>query len=971
MRITNPLRGACAALAALLLTAGNAQAGFERINAPDPLDPMAVAIYRLDNGLEVHLTENHEQPRFYAEIAVRAGSKMDPAETTGLAHYLEHLLFKGSQEFGTLDYAKEKEHLDRIVDLYEAHFKETDPEKRKAIYAQINEASVAASQYAVPNELDRLYEEMGASLVNAHTSDEETVYKVGLPSNRLAQWATLEAERFRAPVFRLFQTELETVYEELNRWMDNKDTIIRDAVLKALYKKHPYGQQPTIGLAEHLKNPSLKNIQHYYDTYYVPNNMAIFISGDIDTAATIALIDAHFGAWKSKPLPAPGAWEEAPLQGREYVERQYPGEEFAMLTFRTVAKSHPDAEALILMDMIMDNASAGLINLNLNQQQRVRQAGSFPDQNNDYGAEFFYGIPKDGQTLEDVEKLLLEQVELVKQGAFEDWLIPAIINDFKKNQKAGLEDDTARVSMMREAWIGHEPWDHAVRQIERMEKLTRDDVIRVANQYFGKDYVCGFRKDAQHEVPAFPKPELAKIDIDPTRESAFGKALRAIPVTPIEPVFIDPAKDYVVQDDPRGRKLYHVHNPINDIFNFSIVVDFGTHEDNTIQVAAMLLDKSGTEKFSAEDLQKEWYKLGTTFSVSAGDNETTISLTGLDENFEASLALLLDLLQHPKSDPDVLEQMKRIILVQREDSRKQPQSIAAALVEYNRFGNESVFLRMLPSEALLALKQEQLYASIARLLDYKHAVTYTGALPVDQVAAVVVKQFPVKEALQDPPPYRYQTLRAPEATEILFVDKETAQANIRIEYGTELFSEARRTAIDLYNNYFGGGMSGIVFQELREARALAYSAGAVYRQGYRAKDQDVMIGVIQSQNDKAPEALSIFVDLIDQLPVSEERFAIAKESLINQYRTGKVGFRGVIGVLRTWERQGLSPDPRAHRFAELQNATMQTMLDFHSAVIKQKPKLVSVVGDPAKIDMAAIEKAGTVRKVTVDELFVK
>lgn len=970
MGFSKQLRRVCAAVAGLLLVGGSAQAGFERINAPDPLDPMGVAIYRLDNGLEVHLTENHEQPRFYAEIAVRAGSKMDPAVTTGLAHYLEHLLFKGSQQFGTLDYAKEKEHLDLIVTLYEAHFQETDLEKRKAIYAEINAASVAASQYAVPNELDRLYEEMGASLVNAHTSDEETVYKVSLPSNRLGQWAMLEAERFKTPVFRLFQTELETVYEELNRWMDNKDTIIRDAVLSTLYKKHPYGQQPTIGVAEHLKNPSLKHIQQYFDTYYVPNNMAIFISGDIDTQATILSIDAEFGSWKSKPLPEAGTWEEAPLAGREYVERQYPGEELAMLAFRTVPQSHPDAEAIILMDMIMDNASAGLINLNLNQQQRVRQAGSFPDQNNDYGAQFLYGIPKDGQTLEEVEQLLLDQVEIVKRGEFEDWLIPAIINDFKKNQKAGLEDDTARVSMIRDAWIGLETWDHAVRQIERMEKLTREDVIRVANQYFGKDYVCGFRKDAQHEVPAFPKPILAKIDIDPTRESAFGKALRAMPVKPLEPEFITPA-DYTVQDDPRGRKLYYVHNPINDIFNFSIVVDFGTHEDNTIQVAAMLLDKSGTEKFSAEDLQKEWYKLGTTFSVSAGDNETTISLTGLDENFEASLALLLDLLQNPKSDPDVLEQMKRIILVQREDNRKQPQSIAAALVEYNRFGEESVFLRMLPSEALLALKQEQLYASIARLLDYKHAITYTGSLPVEQVAAVVSKQFPVKEALQDPPPYRYQTLRAPEATEVLFVEKETAQANIRIEYGTDPFSEERRTAIDLYNNYFGGGMSGIVFQELREARALAYSAGAVYRQGYREKDQDVMVGAIQSQNDKASEALSIFVDLIDQLPVSQERFAIAKESLINQYRTGKVGFRGIISVLRTWERLGLKPDPRVARFAALQAATMETMLDFHKSVVAQKPKLVSLVGDPAKIDLSAIEKTGTVRKVTVDEIFVK
>ena len=295
----------------------SAPVGYTQIHSPSANDPLNTHIYELDNGLQVYLTENHEEPRFYAEIAVKAGSKNDPADATGLAHYLEHLLFKGNQDMGTLDYAAEKPYLDQITALYEQHFNETDPEVRAQIYAQINQLSQTAAQYAVPNEIDKLYNGMGAGGLNAHTSHEETVYKVGLPSNRLEQWAAIESNRFINPVFRLFHTELETVYEEKNQSLDNRDRVSYYAISELLYKKHPYGQQSTIGDAEHLKNPSLVYIQNYFDTYYVPNNMAIFISGDIDIDSAIVTISEAFGVWEPKPVPEVGPWIEDPEKKKD------------------------------------------------------------------------------------------------------------------------------------------------------------------------------------------------------------------------------------------------------------------------------------------------------------------------------------------------------------------------------------------------------------------------------------------------------------------------------------------------------------------------------------------------------------------------------------------------------------------------------------------------------------------------------
>ena len=402
---------ACSEAPEIASTEASHPAGYSRINDPNENDPLNTHIYELDNGLQVYLTENHEEPRFYAEIAVRAGSKHDPADGTGLAHYLEHLLFKGNQNLGTLNYEAEKPFLDEIVDLYEQHFMETNEVRRAEIYSEINRAAQQAAEYSIPNEIDKIYNSMGGSGLNAHTWYEETVYKIGLPSNRMQQWAELESDRFVNPVFRLFHTELETVYEEKNRSLDNADRIIGTAIDELLYKVHPYGQQPTIGTVDHLKNPSLVYIQNYFDTYYVPNNMGIFISGDINIEETISLINEKFGDWEAKPVPEVGPWIEPPLQGAERRTVQYPGEEQVSIAFRTAENGHADKEALILIDMILDNRTAGLINLNLNQQQLVSNAGSSPLFLNDFGSQNLYGVPKQDQTLEEVEQLLLAQIE--------------------------------------------------------------------------------------------------------------------------------------------------------------------------------------------------------------------------------------------------------------------------------------------------------------------------------------------------------------------------------------------------------------------------------------------------------------------------------------------------------------------------------------------------------------------------------
>jgi predicted Zn-dependent peptidase len=472
-------------------------------------------------------------------------------------------------------------------------------------------------------------------------------------------------------------------------------------------------------------------------------------------------------------------------------------------------------------------------------------------------------------------------------------------------------------------------------------------------------------------VPEIEKPTIDAISIDPTRQSEFAKKILAMPVKPIEPVFVDPEQDYKITENAKGTRFYYVENPINDLFSLTFVVDFGTLENNRLGPAAQFLDKSGTSKYSPEELRKEWYKLGTDISIGSSDHESSITIAGLDENFEESVELLMDLIKNPSADQATLDELIQIVLVNREDAKKDANSINSALVQYNRYGEESAFLRMMPTDEVKAMTIDELHGAIRDLLTYKHSIMYTGSLPMKRVTKVLKKHHPVKRALLNPPPYRRLTPRAPDQSEIYFFNKEMAQAQIRLEYGGEIYTEGHAAAGQLFNSYFAGGMGGLVFQELREARALAYAAGAHYATADRAGDQNLMIGAMGTQADKAPEALDGFIDLMDNMPVSEERFVTAKDALIENYRTGKIGFRGIIGTVRSWERLGVPVDPRKERFAKVQAADIDAMLAFYASEIQGKPKLISITGDKAKIDMEAIGQKGKVIDIEIDRIFVE
>lgn len=935
---------------------------------------LPVEHFTLPNGLQVYLSPNHQSPRFYAQITVNTGSKEDPADATGIAHYLEHMLFKGTQKLGTANFAKEKPLLDEINRLYDVRFNEKDEKKRAELAKQISKLTAEASQFAIPNEFDSLYARMGAEGTNAYTSDEVTAYLTDLPANRFEQWAMVESERFANPVFRLFQSELETVYEEKNISMDNKEELLMEAVNAKLYKKHPYGTQTTLGTIEHLKNPSLNKMYAFYQNHYVPNNMAITIAGNIQLPEAKRVISHYFSKWQPKTRPTFVPPQESPLQQVERVQVQYQGEEKVLLAFPTAAYKSPDRLALMMIDMLLDGGEVGLIKNTLVNPQLVMNAGSYPSINKDYGAQYLYAIPREGQTLAEVESLLLAQIEKIKTGQFDEKLMQGIALDFEITQKRNMESNEGRVNLLSNVFLQGETLAHTLALPAKMRQLTKAEVIKVANRYFGKAYVAGYRLNKDQTVPKIPKPELEKMQLNPNQRSPFAQSVDAVAPKPIAPRWVDYTKDFQARSFAPGVVLYHAHNPLNDIFNLVVSYDFGDKHFPHLCDVMGELNFAGTGGLSAEQIKNQFYQMGVHASYNCSDYRFSMHLTGLDRVFPQALQQAEKLLWSATLDEKQFQNKIANRLKERQDEKTDLKQLRGALNSYIVLGDKSPFLDRSSIQELKSLSTFGYSTMTHQLKKQNFKIYYTGQLPVTTVEQLMHTHHQ-PQTINVPllTPRQRPTLqyvhRHDKPLKIYFLDFKGVQSHINLMLPESPVNPNESIMARLYNEYFDGNMGAILFQEVRESRALAYSTWARYFEGSRLGDQDQMRGYIGTQADKTLEALKLFIELLRKTPASEGHFDRAKKAIENSYRTGYVNFQEVLGTIEGWAELGYDRDPRPENFARLSGVQLQTLLDYIKHKVSNQNLTFTIVGDKTRIDMQELAKLGEVEEVPLKVLF--
>lgn len=932
-------------------------------------DPTGLRLYTLNNGLKVYLSKNIEEPKIQTYIAVRAGSNYDPKEATGLAHYLEHMVFKGTDEIGTTDFEKEKVLIQQISDLYEEHKTTTDPEKKKEIYKKIDEISLEASKLSIANEYDKMVNSLGAEGTNAHTWFEETVYKNKIPANELDKWLKVESERFSQLVLRLFHTELEAVYEEFNRGQDNDFRKSYAAMLDGLFPNHPYGQQKTIGTSEHLKNPSMEAIHNYFDKYYVPNNMAVVLVGDLDFDTTIKKVNDAFGSMKNKEVVHPVLPKEEPITSPIVKEVFGPTAESISIAFRSNGLGTTDEKMLTLADMILANGNAGLIDLNLNQKQLVQRAGCSPTILNDYGYHVFNGSPKADQTLDDVKDLLLSQIEKLKKGEFEDWMIAAVVNDLKLSQTQQYENSTALASAYYNAFIHHQDWKGQVQFLDDLKKITKQELVDFANSFYRDNYVVTYkRKGEDTNIVKVENPGITPVELNRGKESAFLQEVNKMKTPALTPQYVDYKSAIKEMTTKNGLKVSYVENPNNDLFDLNIIFDMGSDHDRMVSLAAGYLDYLGTDKYSPEELKKEFYKLGVKYYVSAAADKTYVGLSGLKENLDAGLLLLEHLWSNAVPDQETYNKYVDKILKGRQDGKTQKGNILwNGLVNYGLYGENSRLRNIYTASELKAIDTKELVNKIKDLNNFKQRAFYYGK-DVNNAITSLDKHHQIGSDLKD---YPEKTSYFAKETggNVYFVDYDMVQSEmVLLAKGAE-FDPKKMAASRLFNTYFGSGLSSIVFQEIRESKSLAYSAFSAYGNASEKGKPDLVYAYLGTQANKMSQAVDAMMDLMTNMPEAEEQFNQAKEATLKKIAAQRITKSNIFWTYEGLKKRGIDNDNREEMYNAIKNMTLADLKNFFNQNIKGETYNVLVIGNKKDADMEALSKLGEVKEMDIDYLF--
>ncbi len=935
-------------------------------------DPFKARIYTLKNGLKVYMTVYKNAPRIQTYIAVKAGSKNDPANATGLAHYLEHMVFKGTDKFGTKDFAKESVEVAKIENLYEVYRATKDEAQRKKIYHEIDSISGVAAKYAIANEYDKMLAGIGGQGTNAFTSFDQTVYVNDIPANQIENFLKIEAERYRKPVLRLFHTELEAVYEEKNRGLDNDNNKLWEAVFSGLFQNHTYGTQTTIGTIDHLKNPSMKEIMKYFNANYVPNNMAICLSGDFDPDATIRLIDKYFGSMPSKPVTPYTFEKEAPITSKIVKEVTGPDAANLAMAWRFPGTGSKEADMITLINLLLSNGRAGLLDLNLNQKQKVLNSGSYSYILKDYSLHILFGEPKEGQKLEDVEKLLYSQLELLKKGEFPDWLMSAVITDLKLQKTKELESNSSRAMAFVDAFVNDTKWQQSVNLIERLSKITKQEVIDFVNKNYTPDnYVVVYKRVGEDtNVQKVEKPAITPVEVNKEDQSPFVKNILGTVPPAIQPKFIDYNTDIARTLLNGNVRLIYNQNTENQLFDLYYVFDMGTNNDKLLPVAIDYIPYLGTSKMSPAEVQQEFYKLGCSFNVFNSNTETWVSLTGLNENFDKATALFENVLNDPKVDEASLKNLISDILKKRSDAKQEKRTILQKMmVSYAKYGPESPVTHILSEEELNKLTTEQIAALIKSLTGYEHKVLYYGPKLIGDVKLSLNTNHKIPAGGLKPVPVAKVFTPLKFDNTVYVVDYDMKQAEIVILSEGEMYNEATVPIITMYNEYFGGGMSSVVFQDLRESKALAYSCYSSYRNPTDPKLPAYNFSYIGSQADKLPEAMAGMTSLLNNVPKSDISFGAAKDAILQNIRTDRIDKADILFNYINAEKFGLKTDIRKEIFGKVATMTFADVKAFQDAKIKNKPSAFVVLGKKDNLDMKTLEKYGTVKFLTMKEIF--
>jgi predicted Zn-dependent peptidase len=937
-------------------------------------DPLKVETYKLPNGLTVYLNQDNSMPTVQGMVVVKGGSKRDPKDATGIAHYFEHIMFKGTDKIGTINFDEEKVFLDSISALYDDLGKTTDKDKRLGIQQEINRISMKAAEYAIPNEVDKILSEMGGKGMNAGTGYEVIVYFNSFPSNQIEKWLEVYYERFRYPVFRLFQSELETVFEEKNMYEDSPFQLLMEQILAKSFKGTPYGDQTIIGTSEHLKNPSLSKMAEYFDTYYVANNMALVLSGDFDPEFVKPIIEQKYGAWRSGKTPEKLDIKPEPFKGRVTYKKRMTPIKVGVRAYHTISKNHPDEVGFdVCARLLSNNASSGLLD-QLSTDNKLMFAGMENMLFEETGGSLIIIVPKIvGQSLRSAEKLVEAQIQRLRKGDFDDELLKAVKTEMIKSHEQNLEDMRWRAYSIADVFVYDQSWDEFLKTPEEIAKVTKEDIVKIANQYFGDNFMSfhskmGFPKKDKVEKPPF-KPVQPQ---NSEKKSEYAQSVENMPIVDMDPKFIDFEKDVIITEMGNGIKTYITPNTINRIFSITLAFGKGSYNDPLLPKAASMFYQASPTGMDYTTFRRKLQLLGASLSAYADMNTTFVSISGLEDNMEEILVLANQFLNNISLDQKRLKQLAQENKMQLKTEAKDVGSKGSAVGEFALYGKSSNFLARMSQKEIEKLTAGQVVEKMNEILGYQFDVHYCGTRDKDEFMTLFSKSMKIGENARSKMPIVEKERQVyNENTIYILDDKKALQSHIYIFVEGDVNPEKSHTKLEAFNDYMGGNMSSIIFQEIREFRSLAYGSSGRYNASFFFTKPGFFRGWLSTQSDKTVEAVEVFTSILDSMPQKPERIDQVRKNLTLSINASQPSFRQKSRTVARWISQGYKDDPRKARFEGYQNMTFDQIVDFYNANIKGRPWVIAIAGDMNRINMESLKKFGNVKVVKMDDVMKK
>ena len=934
----------------------------------EDLNALKVKEYRLENGLTVWLNEDHSQPKVFGAVVVKAGAKDCP--DTGIAHYFEHMMFKGTDRIGTLDYESEKVLLDSIAMKYDELAMTEDTAARARLQKEINELSIRSSEYVIPNEFNRLINRFGGSGLNAATSYDATIYFNTFSPQYMVQWAEINSERLINPVFRLFQSELETVYEEKNMYGDFIGGQVMDTLMARYFGPHPYAY-PIIGSTKNLKNPRLTEMHKFFEDYYVASNMALILSGDFDAQQVMPILEKAFSRIRSGNAPKQEKVMLPPFNGRETMKVNFPIPFIkAMgLGFRGVSANHEDQVALNIAVNLLNNANGTGYLDKLMVEHKLMGALAINESMNEAGILAVAIMPKLLiQSYSSAEKMVWDEINRVKNGDFSDEMFNSLKLEQKRQYASSLENIDSRATIMMNLFSQGKSWNDYLNEVARIESITKEDVVRVAQKYFSNNYLCVTKSTGKYPKDNLPKPAFSPVvPRNADASSSYAKQLEKIPEQQVAPRIIDFEKDVKTSKLTPLVTLYTTPNPLNDIFTLNISYGIGALEQPELMQLTNYLQLLGTESLSFEQFRSRLQSIGSTLAFDVTPDAFVMKVTGFDNHIDETMELVGDFIRHAKADDKKLRQIVDDAKVSEKAFFKSGDNVASALLEQVKYGDQSRYLRKLSLSQIKKLKGKDMLAIYDKVRSVQCDLHYCGTLPVEKVIGTIRQHLPLERTtVASNSPY-YRELKQYDRPTVFFIDMPDMAQSIVYGYvkGDPVDDKASRHASQLFSVYFGGDMSSLMFQEIREFRSFAYRTSGRYQLPNHAHKGTAgsFTAMLSTQSDKTLDALGVLDSLIREMPLKPERMEAVKQTLVNRINNDYPPFRNLSEKVASARMEGFDRDPAEEFLRDIATMDMQDISRFYQEQISGRPVVYVITGNRKHIDMKKLAEYGTIIKV--------